>query len=118
MAFTINILQLQTMPLESLVCDATFWSVTLESSFTITEALFTLIYDVCNTGITYDNCHHQSLCVYSTGYKFPPLSYYCASGRVQTSLVLQHSATGAQPVLLTKFIFALPFNPVISSGST
>jgi hypothetical protein len=88
------------MPLESSVGDTTLWSVTLESSISIMEASFTLIYDAYNTAITP-----------------PPLSFYSASGRVQASLVLPYSATWAQPVLLTKFIFALPFNPVISSGS-
>jgi hypothetical protein len=29
---------------------------TLEASFIILEVSFTLIYDVCSTGITYDNC--------------------------------------------------------------
>ncbi len=33
------------MPPESSVSDAKIWSVTLESSITILEALFTLIYD-------------------------------------------------------------------------
>jgi len=42
-------------PLELSVSDATIWSVTLESSITILEASFTLIYDVYSTGITYDD---------------------------------------------------------------
>ncbi len=45
------------MPLESLVSDATIWSITQEASITILEASFRLIYDVYRRGITYDN--HQ-----------------------------------------------------------
>jgi hypothetical protein len=44
------------MHLESLVSDATTWSVTLESSMMILEASFALIYDVYNASITNDNC--------------------------------------------------------------
>jgi len=43
------------MPPESSVSDATIWSVTLELSITILEASFTLIYDVYNTVVTYDD---------------------------------------------------------------
>jgi hypothetical protein len=45
------------MPLESSASDTTIWSIALESSITILEASFTLIYDVYGTGFTYDN--HQ-----------------------------------------------------------
>jgi hypothetical protein len=41
------------MPPESLVSDATIWSVTLESSIMILEASFALIYEVYNTFVTY-----------------------------------------------------------------
>jgi hypothetical protein len=40
------------------VSDATILSVTPESSITILETSFTLIYDVYSTGVTYDD--HQS----------------------------------------------------------
>ncbi len=43
-------------PLELLVSEATIWSITLESSITILEASFTLIYNVTSTGVTYDDC--------------------------------------------------------------
>jgi len=43
------------MPLKSLVCDATVWSITLDSAIMILEASFTLICDVYRTGITYDD---------------------------------------------------------------
>jgi hypothetical protein len=42
------------MPLESSVSDATVWSMTIDLSITILEALFTLIYDVYRADITYD----------------------------------------------------------------
>jgi hypothetical protein len=38
----------------SRVISATIWSITLESSITILEALFIHIYDVYSTGITYN----------------------------------------------------------------
>ncbi len=41
-------------PLESLVSDATIWSVILELSIMILEASFSLIYEVYCTGITRD----------------------------------------------------------------
>ncbi len=40
---------------ESSVSDATICSITLESSITILQASFTLIYDIYSTGITYDD---------------------------------------------------------------
>jgi hypothetical protein len=43
------------MRLVSSVSDATVLSVTLELSIVIWEATFTLIYDVYNLGITYDD---------------------------------------------------------------
>jgi hypothetical protein len=43
------------MPLLSEVSDATIWSGTLESSIMISEASFTLIYDLYSTGVTYDD---------------------------------------------------------------
>jgi hypothetical protein len=43
------------MPLALSVNDATIWSITLELSITILEALFTLIYDVYNRDITNDD---------------------------------------------------------------
>jgi hypothetical protein len=43
------------MPLESSVGNATIWSITLESSITILDESFTLIYHVHCTGITYDD---------------------------------------------------------------
>ncbi len=39
------------------VTDDTIWSITLESSITILEASFKLIYDVYNTGIIYNAQH-------------------------------------------------------------
>ncbi len=46
------------MPLESSISDGTFWSITLESSITILDVSFTLIYDVYSTGFTYgDDCN-------------------------------------------------------------
>jgi hypothetical protein len=42
-------------PLELSVRDATIWSVTLESSIMILKEIFSLIYDVYSTGITYEN---------------------------------------------------------------
>jgi hypothetical protein len=42
-------------PLEWSVSDATVWSFTLESSITILEASFILIYDVYSTSVTCDN---------------------------------------------------------------
>ena len=42
------------MPLESSVSDATIWYITLELPSKILEALFTIIYDVYSTGVTYD----------------------------------------------------------------
>ncbi len=39
------------------VSDATIWSITLDLSIMILEVSFTVIYDVCSTGITYDD--HQ-----------------------------------------------------------
>jgi hypothetical protein len=42
-------------PLESSVSDVTIWSATLESSVTILEASFTLIYEVYSTGIAYND---------------------------------------------------------------
>ncbi len=42
-------------PLESLVSDATIWSITLEVLITNLDLSFTLIYDVYCRGITYDN---------------------------------------------------------------
>ncbi len=44
------------MPLEMPASDATIWSITLESSNMIQEALFTLNYDVFSTSVTHDNC--------------------------------------------------------------
>jgi hypothetical protein len=44
------------MALESSVIDATIRRVTLESSITILEASYTLIYDVYSAGINYDDC--------------------------------------------------------------
>ncbi len=41
-------------PLELSVSGATVWSITLESSITITEASFTLINDAFGKGVTYD----------------------------------------------------------------
>ncbi len=49
------------MHLESAVSDATIWSVTLDSSITILEASFTLIYVVYTIGISYDNCQWLSI---------------------------------------------------------
>ncbi len=49
------------IPLESPVSDATIWSITLDSSITILEASFALIYDVYGTGVTYDD--HQYMIV-------------------------------------------------------
>jgi hypothetical protein len=43
-------------PLESSVSEATIWSATLESSITILEASFTLIYDVYSADVTYNDC--------------------------------------------------------------
>ncbi len=42
-------------PVVSPVSDAAIWSVILESSITILEAPFTLIYDVYSTGVTCDD---------------------------------------------------------------
>jgi hypothetical protein len=47
-----NILQLYMTPLESLVSEATIWSVTLELRITILEVPFTLICDAYSTGHT------------------------------------------------------------------
>jgi hypothetical protein len=44
------------MSLKLSVSNATIWSITLELSIMILEALFILIYDIYNTGITYDDC--------------------------------------------------------------
>jgi hypothetical protein len=46
------------MRLESSVSDATIWNIALESSITILEASFSLIYDVYSTGVAYDD--HQA----------------------------------------------------------
>jgi len=43
------------MPLEFSVSDATIWYITLELPSKILEALFTIIYDVYSTGVTYDD---------------------------------------------------------------
>ncbi len=43
-------------PQKSSVSDDTIWSVPLESSIAILEALFTLICDVYRTVVTHDNC--------------------------------------------------------------
>ncbi len=48
------------LPLESSVSDATIWSIALESSSMTLEALFTLIYDVYSTGISYNDCQLMS----------------------------------------------------------
>ncbi len=40
--------------LELSVIDTTIWSVTLESSITIQEVSFTVIYDVYSTGISFN----------------------------------------------------------------
>ncbi len=42
------------MPIEASVSDGTIWSITLELTITILEALFTLIYYVYSTYITND----------------------------------------------------------------
>jgi hypothetical protein len=49
------------MHLEFSVSDATIWSVTLESSITILELSFTLIYNVYNTGVTYGDHQWDSM---------------------------------------------------------
>jgi len=49
------------MPIEASVSDGTIWSITLELTITILEALFTLIYYVYSTDITNDN--HQLMIV-------------------------------------------------------
>jgi hypothetical protein len=43
------------MPLESSVSYVTIWYITLELSSKILEALFTIIYDVFSSGVTYDD---------------------------------------------------------------
>ncbi len=45
--------------------DATICSITQELSITILEALFSLIYDVYSTGITYGDCQLMiEICLY------------------------------------------------------
>jgi len=44
------------MPQESSVSGAIIWNITLESSITILEVSFTIIYDVYSRGVTYDDC--------------------------------------------------------------
>ncbi len=43
-------------------------SIAIESSITILEASFTLIYDVYSKGVTYDDCHLPMCNVYSRGH--------------------------------------------------
>ncbi len=68
------------MPLELSVSDTTIWSITLESSVTILETSFSLIYDVYSAGITHDDhqmIDHNMLIVQATGLIFE--SYFKVS---------------------------------------
>jgi hypothetical protein len=63
-------------PIELSVSDATIWSVTLESSITILEVPFTLIYFVYHIGITYDD---RQLMICGLYYKHMMIVNYASS---------------------------------------
>ncbi len=68
------------MLLESSVSDDTIWSITLELSFTVIEASFTLTYDVKSTGITYDD--HQLMIIVCLLYRQLNINFHARKSSV------------------------------------